>query len=103
MRYFLSVHQMHTAHMEKLEARSRKYIIIWLGIQTHGVSDAAIFHPHMFKTKMPFQLYLEAHAGNYAMIRSKGDKVDQGLFCQDQVGPTKIPHKKYAHLPYAKL
>ena len=75
MRYFLSVHQMHKTHMEKLDDIARKYIKIWLGIQKHGVSDAAIFHPYMLKTKMPSQLYLEAHATNYAMIRSKGDMV----------------------------
>ena len=75
MRYFLSVHQLHKTQMEKLDDTSRKYIKKWLGIQKHGVSDAAIFHPFMLKTKMPSQLYLEAHAGNYAMIRSKGDKV----------------------------
>ena len=73
MRYFLSVHQMHQTHMEKLDAVARKHIKTWLGIQTHGVSDAAIFHPYMLKTKMPSQLYLEAQAGSYAMIRSKGD------------------------------
>ena len=75
MRYFLSVHQMHSTHMEKLDAIARKHLKLWLGIQKHGVSDAAIFHPYMLKTKMPPQLYLEAHAGNHAMARSKGYQI----------------------------
>ena len=75
MTYFLSVHQMHKTHMDKLDDMAKKYIKRWLGIKKHGVSDTAIFHPYMLKTKMPSQLYVEAHAGNYAMIRSKGDKV----------------------------
>ena len=45
----------------------------WLGVQKHGVSDAALFHPFMLNTKMPSQLYKEAHAGTDALIRSKGD------------------------------
>ena len=73
MRYFLSVHQMHESNMSKLDSLVRSHIKRWLGIQKNGVSDAAIFHPYMLKTKMPSQLYKEAHAGNYALIRSKGD------------------------------
>ena len=45
----------------------------WLGIQKHGVTDTAIFHPYMLGVKNPSQMYLEAHAGTLAMIRIKGD------------------------------
>ena len=51
----------------------KKYVKLWLNIQKNGVSDAAVFHPYMLGTKMPSQLYKEAHAGNCASIRSKGD------------------------------
>ena len=61
--------------MDKLNAVVRSHIQQWLGIQKNGVSNAAIFHAFMLKTKMPFQLYKEADAGNYAMIRSKGDEL----------------------------
>ena len=73
MRYFLSVHQMQEINMSKLDSLVRSRIKPWLGIQKNGVSDAAIFHPYVLKTKMPSQLYKEAHEGNYAIIRSKGD------------------------------
>ena len=75
MRYYFSVHQIHETHMQKLDLVAKKYVKIWLGIQKHGVSDASIFHPYMLSTKMPSQLYKEAHAGNFATIRSKGDSV----------------------------
>jgi hypothetical protein len=71
----MSVHQIHKSHMEKMDALARKYIKKWMGIQTKGVTDASIFHPYMLGTKMPSQVYLEAHAGNYAMVRVKGDPI----------------------------
>jgi hypothetical protein len=61
--------------MDKIDALARKYIKTWLGIQSRGVTDASIFHPYMLGVKMPSQVYLEAHAGNYAMVRLKGDPV----------------------------
>ena len=73
MRYFLAVHQMHETSMTKLDSLVKQHVKQWLGVQKHGVSDAAIFHPYMLNTKMPSQLYKEAHAGTYALIRSKGD------------------------------
>ena len=75
MRYFFSVHQMNETNMTQLDSLVRKHIKQWLGVQKHGVSDAAIFHPYMLSIKMPSQLYKEAHAGNYALIRSKGDEL----------------------------
>ena len=75
MRFYLAVHQMHMTHMEQLDALTRKFLKSWLGIQTRGVTDASIFHPYMLGIKAPSQLYIEAHAGNYAMFRSKGDSV----------------------------
>ena len=44
-----------------------------MALQKHGVTDTAIFHPYMLGTQAPSQLYIEAHAGNYAMMRTKGD------------------------------
>ena len=75
VRYFLSVHQIHETHMQKLDMLVKKFVKLWLKIQKNGVSDAAIFHPYMLCTKMPSQLYKEAHAGNLAIIRSKGDSI----------------------------
>ena len=75
MRYYLSVHQIHDTRMQKLDMLAKKYVKLWLNVQKHGVSDAAIFHPYMLCTKMPSQLYKEAHAGNFATIRTKGDSI----------------------------
>ena len=73
MRFYLSVHQMHWTHMTELDNLAKKYLKNWLGIQTNGVSDISIFHPYMLAIKTPSQMYLEAHAGNHAMMRMKGD------------------------------
>ena len=73
MRYYLSVHQLHKTHMNDLDDIVRKNIKSWLNIQTRGVSDVALYHPYMLGTKLPSQMYTEAHAGTYAMIRVKGD------------------------------
>ena len=59
----------------QLDSLARGYLKKWLGIQKHGVTDTAIFHPYMLCVKAPSQLYKEAHAGNYAIVRSKGDKI----------------------------
>ena len=61
--------------MQKLDMLAKKYIKLWLNMQKHRVSDAAIFHPYMLCTKKPSQLYKEAHSGNFATIRTKGDSV----------------------------
>ena len=50
MRYYLSVHQIHDTHMQKLDMLAKKYVKLWLNVQKHGVSDAAIFHPYMLCT-----------------------------------------------------
>jgi hypothetical protein len=73
IRYYLTVHTIHKTHMEKLDSLTRKYLKKWFKIPTHGVSDASIFHPYMLGLKAPSQLYKEAHAGSYTMIRMKGD------------------------------
>ena len=73
MRFYFSVHQMHNTHMDKLDTLARTHIKKWLSIQKHGLTDTAIFHPYMLGTQAPSQLYIEAHAGNYAMMRTKGD------------------------------
>ena len=61
--------------MDKLDNLAKKLLKKWLGIQTHGVTDASIFHPYMLGVKMPSHLYKEAHAGTFAAIRLKGDKI----------------------------
>ena len=75
MRFYFSVHQLHKSHEDKLDALARSHLKVWLGIQKHGVTDTAIFHPYMLNIKAPSQVYNEAHAGSHAIIRSKGDEV----------------------------
>ena len=75
MRFYFSVHQLHQGHEDMLDALARSYLKRWLGIQKYGVTDTAIFHPYMLNIKTPSQVYNEAHAGNYAIVRSKGDEI----------------------------
>ena len=75
LRFYFSVHHMHQTHEDKIDALARLYLKKWLGIQKHGVTDTAIFHPYMLNLKAPSQIYKEAHAGNYAIIRTKGDDI----------------------------
>ena len=75
LRFYFSVHQLHKTHEESLDSMTRLYLKKWLKIQKHGVTDAAIFHPYMLNIKAPSQLYQEAHAGNYALVRAKGDEL----------------------------
>ena len=58
-----------------MDTIARKYLKNWLKIPTNGVTDASIFHPFMLNIKAPSQLYKEAHATSYAMLRLKGDQV----------------------------
>ena len=80
MRYYFPIHQINETHMQKLDLVANKYIKIWPGVQKHGVSDLGIFHTYILCTKMPSQLYKEAHAGNFATIRTKGDSVEKLCF-----------------------
>ena len=73
MRYHLSVHDIHKTHLDKMDNMARKYLKKWLNIPSHGASDISIFHPYVLGVKTPSQLYLESHAGNYTMMRLKGD------------------------------
>ena len=75
IRFYFSVHHIHKTHMNTLDNIARKFIKKWLNIQTHGVSDAAVFHPYMLGLKTPSHIYKEAHAGTYAAIRMKGDEI----------------------------
>ena len=75
MRYHLSVHDIHKTHLDKLDSIARKYLKKWLNIPSHGASDISIFHPYLLNVKTPSQLYLEGHAGNYTMMRIKGDRI----------------------------
>ena len=75
LRFYFSVHQLHQGHEDKLDTLARSFLKKWLGIQKHGVTDSAIFHPYMLNIKSPSQIYNEAHAGNHAIIRSKGDNI----------------------------
>lgn len=75
LRFYFSVHQLHQGHEDKLDNLARSYLKKWLGIQKHGVTDTAIFHPYMLNIKTPSQVYNEAHAGSYAIVRSKGDEI----------------------------
>ena len=62
-RYYLSVRQINKTHMNKLEDVARKYLKLWLSIQTSGVICASIFHPYMLNVKSPSQLYKVNKAG----------------------------------------
>ena len=48
--------------------------MVVLKIPSHGASDIAIFHPYLLSVKTPSQLYMEGHAGNYTLMRIKGDQ-----------------------------
>ena len=63
---------MHKTHEEKIDSLARQFLKIWFKIQKNGVSDVSIFHPYMIMMKAPSQLYKEANAGVYTMIRMKG-------------------------------
>ena len=75
MRYHLSVHDMHKTHLEKLDSVAKKYLKKWLKIPSHGASDIVIFHPYLLNVKTPSQLYMEGPAGNYTLMRIKGDEI----------------------------
>ena len=75
MRYHLSVHDIHKTHLNKLDDIARKYLKKWLNIPSHGASDISLFHPYVMGLKTPSQLYHEGHAGNYTIMRLKGDQV----------------------------
>ena len=75
MRYHLSVHDVHKTHLEKLDSIAKKYLKKWLNIPSHGATDIAIFHPYLLSVKTPSQLYMEGHAGNYTLMRIKGDEI----------------------------
>ena len=75
MRFFISVHQIHKTHQEKLDTLTRKYLKSWLSIPARGATDAAIFHPNMLGAKTPSILYREATVNNYTLMRLKGDSM----------------------------
>ena len=75
MRYHLSVHDIHQTHLDKLDSIAKKYLKKWLNIPSHGASDIAIFHLYLLNIKTPSQLYKEGHAGNYTLMRIKGDDI----------------------------
>ena len=54
---------------------ARTFIKKWLKYPTRGVTDIGIFHPYMLKVKQPSHTYLEGHAGNFALMRLKGDNI----------------------------
>ena len=39
------------------------------------MTDTTIFHPYILNIKAPSRVYNEAHAGTYAIVRAKGDKL----------------------------
>jgi hypothetical protein len=77
LRFYLSIHDMHDTHLEKMDKLAKKYIKKWLSYPTHGVTDLGIFHPYLLKVKQPSQIYLEGHTGNLALMRLKGDQTVQ--------------------------
>ena len=75
MRFFISVHQIHKSHQEKLDTLARKHLKAWLSIPSRGATDASIFHPSMLSIKTPSSLYKEATLNNYTLMRLKGDSI----------------------------
>ena len=73
LRYHFSVHNIHKTHLEKLDSLAKKFLKKWLNIPTRGATDIALFHPYLLNIKTPSHLYKEGHAGNYALMRVKGD------------------------------
>ena len=73
LRYHFSVHDVHKTHLDKLDSLVKKFIKRWLNIPSRGALDISIFHPYLLNIKTPSHLYKEAHAGNYALMRIKGD------------------------------
>ena len=73
LRYHFSVHDIHKTHLNKLDCLAKQFLKRWLDIPSRGSSDIAIFHPYLLNIKTPSHLYKEAHAGNYALMRIKGD------------------------------
>ena len=69
MRFYLSVHQIHKTHMEKLDDITRKYLKVWLNIQSRGVTCVSIFHPYILGVKSPSQifiyLFIEIHSSRF--------------------------------------
>ena len=57
MRYHLSVHNLHKAHLESLDMLVKAYIKKWLNIPSRGVSDIDLFHPYILNIKQPSTLY----------------------------------------------
>ena len=71
----MSVHTIHTTHLDKIDMIAKSYLKKWLKIPSRGVTDLTFFHPRLLDIKPPSQLYLEGHAGNYVNNRLKGDRV----------------------------
>ena len=71
----MSVHHIHKTHQDELNNLAKKYLKKWFKIKKNGVTEVSIFHPYMLGIKNPSQLYKEAHAGSYTMIRIKGDEI----------------------------
>ena len=71
----MSVHTIHTTHLDKIDMIAKSYLKKWLKIPARGVTDLTFFHPRLLDIKPPSQLYLEGHAGNYVNNRLKGDRV----------------------------
>ena len=67
------MHKTDNTHLEKLDNLAKKFFKKWLDIPSRGASDIAIFLPYLLNIKTPSHLYKEGHAGNYAMMRIKGD------------------------------
>ena len=75
VRYHFSIHHIQQVHIDKLDTIARSYLKKWLQIPKNGCTDLAIFHPFLLGLKTPSQIYKEGHAGNYALMRFKGDKL----------------------------
>ena len=65
LRYHLTVHNIHTTHLDQLDLSAQKYLKQWLGIPSRGCTSLGIFSPSLLATKPVSQVYLEGHVAAY--------------------------------------
>ena len=73
MRYHLSIHNIHQTHLDKLDILATKHLKSWAGIPSRGATNLSLVHPYLMGLKVPSQMYLEGHAGNYLACKVKAD------------------------------
>ena len=65
MRYHLTVHNVHTTHLDQLDMSAQKYLKMWLGIPSRGCTSLGIFSSFLLGTKLVSQVYPEGRVAAY--------------------------------------